>query len=119
MNTVKELAATLHEVFRTESGVIYQSDKEKCLLIDFDGKICKFNYQQAVRLKKIIEAIDVEKILLDSQSSTLEIIALHGCEHIYLLSVIQILQFKELLQGAFVMFQLNHIINDCLHRLVV
>lgn len=119
MNKIKELATTLHEVFRTDTGVIFQSDAERCLLIDFDGRICKFTFPNAVRLKNAIDTIDIDKILLDSYSPVIEIISLHGCEHVYILSVLQIIEFRELLHGTFVMFQLNNIIKDCLYRIAI
>ncbi len=119
MNIVKELATNLHEVFKTEAGIIYQSDSERCVLIDFAGSICKFNYAQSLRLKKIIEAIDVDAMLLDTESASLEIVTLHGCDNVYILSVLQIIKLKELLQGAFVMFDLNNILKDCLQRTAV
>ena len=119
MSIVKKLATTLHEVFKTGTGIVYQSDSERCLLIDFAGSICKFTYPQAVRLKKIVEDVDVETILLDVNSASLEIITLHGCDNVYILSVLQIIELKELLQGAFVMFELNNIVKDCLCRITV
>lgn len=109
----------LQEVFSTSVGKVLQSDQENCLYLDFAGKVAKFDFLCLARLKRIIEGIDIEGMLLNtSSSSDVEIISLCACEHCYVLSATQILALKEILQGTFVMFQLNNIIKDRLHRLV-
>jgi len=107
------------EVFSTEAGTIYQSDKEGCLYLDFAGKIVRFDYLCLARLKKIVERIDIESMLMNtSGAADIEIISMCACEHCYVLGATEIVSLKELLQGTFVMFQLNNIIKDRLHRLV-
>lgn len=106
------------EVFATHSGTVYQSDAERCLYLDFAGKVARFDYLCLARLKKAVEQVDIERMLHDtSPRGDIEIISICACEHCYILSAIEILSLKELLQGTFVMFKLNHLINDCLHRL--
>ena len=119
MKSLVHLEATQHEVFRTKSGVIFQSDKERCLYLQFSGKKAKFKYPCLLRLKKAVESINVENMLINPDASDVEIISLNGCDHCYVLSALEVIALKELLQGAFVMFQLNNIIKDCLYRLVV
>jgi hypothetical protein len=109
----------LINVFSTANGAIYQSDKLNCLYIDFGQKFARFNFNQLKKLKHTIEEVDIEALLLNTSRANYEIITFNGCEHIFLLSVIEIVQLKELVQGAFTMFKLNHLINDCLHRLTV
>ena len=119
MKSLKYLESEQHEVFRTKSGAIFQSDKERCLFVDFAGKKAKFKYPCLLRFKKAVEFVNVENMLINPEASDLEIISISGCEHCYVLSALEIIALKELLQGTFVMFQLNHIIKDCLYRLVV
>ena len=119
MKSQKHLGSEHHEVFRTKSGVVFQSDKERCLYLEFSGKKAKFKYPCLLRLKKTVESLNVENMLINPQASDIEIVSISGCEHCYVLSALEIIALKELLQGAFVMFQLNHIIKDCLYRLVV
>lgn len=109
----------LINVFSTAHGAIYQSDKLNCLYVDFGQKFARFNYKQLEKLKSTIEEIDIEALLLNTARANYEIITFGGCEHIYLLSAVEIVKLKELLQGAFTMFKLNHLINDCLYRLTV
>jgi hypothetical protein len=107
------------EVYSTRSGSIYQSDSENCWYIDFAGKLARFDYRNLLKLKKAVYQIDIENLLLNSDKAPdLEIIFICACDHCYVLSLIQIIALKELLQGTFVMLDLNHIIYDRLHRIV-
>ena len=111
--------ASFEEVFSTVKGAIYQSDTEGCWYVDFAGKLAKFDYRNLLKLKKAVYHIDIENLLLSSDKAPdLEILFICACEHCYVLSLIEIIALKELLQGTFMMLELNHIIFDMLHRLV-
>lgn len=106
------------EVFSTAEGAIYQSDSENCWYIDFAGKLARFDYRNLLKLKKAVYQIDIEGLLLNSDKAPdVEIIFICACDHCYVLSLLQIIKMKELLQGTFTMLELNHIIYDRLHRL--
>lgn len=111
--------ARFDEVFSTVNGAIYQSDDEGCWYVDFAGKLAKFDYRNLIKLRKAVYHIDIDNLLLSStKAPDLEILFICACEHCYVLSLIEIIALKELLQGTFVMLELNHIIFDRLHRLV-
>ncbi len=110
----------LTEVFQTTSGTIYQSDRENCWYIDFAGKMARFDYRNLIKIKKAVYQIDIEELLLkNAKSADLEIVFICACDHCYVLSIIDIINLKQLLQGTFVVLELNHIIYDRLHRLAV
>ncbi|PWS28668.1 hypothetical protein DHW03_02140 [Pedobacter yonginense] len=109
----------LINVFSTDRGSVYQSDKLNCFYVDFGGKFARYNCLSLQKLKNIVEGIDVEALLLNTNKADFELITFNGCDHIYLLSALEIVSLKELLQGAFTMFKLNHLISDCLYRLTV
>ncbi|MCZ4223292.1 hypothetical protein [Pedobacter rhodius] len=109
----------LINVYSNAQGSIYQSDKLNCFYIDFGGKFARYNCISLQKLKKVIEDIDIEALLLNTHRADFELVTFNGCEHIYLLSALEIVALKDLLQGTFTMFKLNHMVNDCLNRLVV
>lgn len=110
--------ATFEEVFATQSGAIFQSDSENCWYIDFAGKLARFDYRNLLKLKKAVYQVDIEEKLLSSdKTADVEIIFICACDHSYVLSLLELIKLKELLQGTFVMLELNHIIHDCLYRL--
>ncbi|MDT3404716.1 hypothetical protein [Mucilaginibacter terrae] len=108
------------EVFGSKAGTVYQSDREGCWYIDFAGKLVKFDYRTLLLLKKSIYRVDIEQLILDNgKSPEIEMVFICACNHCYFLSILQIIALKELLEGAFAMFELNQILHDRLHRMVV
>ncbi|MDB5086270.1 MAG: hypothetical protein JWR09_264, partial [Mucilaginibacter sp.] len=56
--------------------------------------------------------------LLDStKAPDVEIIFICACDHCYVLTLLQIIALKEILEGTFVMLELNNIIHDRLFRI--
>lgn len=117
--TLKAPSILFTEVFSTKNGAVYQSDSENCWYVDFDSKLARFDYRNLLKLKKAVYNIDIEAQLLNAtKTADLEIIFICACDHCYVLSLIQIIKLKELLQGTFAMLELNHIIFDRLHRII-
>jgi hypothetical protein len=111
---------TWTDVFSTKYGAIYQSDAERCWYVDFAGKVAKFDYRCLLKLKKAVYNIDIEaKLLQTSKDPDVEILFICACDHCYILSLLQIITLKELLEGTFVMLQLNHILQDRLYRVAI
>ena len=101
------------DVFGTKAGAIYQSDAERCWYVDFAGKVAKFDYRCLLKLKKAVYNVDIEAKLLDSSKDPdVEIIFICACDHTYILTLLQIIALKEVLEGTFVMLQLNQILHD-------
>ena len=119
-NTTPFNTSSYREVFRTAAGCVSQSDTEKLLLVEFAGKQARYDIRCFLRLKKAIFRIDLEKMATDTtRGSEVEIIRLCACEHCYVLTLSEILAFRELLEGTFVMFELNSIIQERIYALPV
>lgn len=111
-------AQHLLEVYSTPQGAVYQSDAENCVYLNFAGKTAKYKLGCLIRLKKVIDSISLER-MMDVNHPGIEIIFLCGAEDCFVLDIKEIIDLKELLNGTFTMFNLNHMIKDCLQRLVV
>jgi hypothetical protein len=106
------------EVFKTNEGAIYQCDTERCWYVDFAGKLARFDYRCLLKLRKAVYHIDIEQLLLDNtKAPDVEIIFICACDHCYVLTLLQIIALKEIIEGTFVMLELNHIIHDRLFRI--
>lgn len=117
-NTVTVPSIEFAEVFQTSRGAVFQSDRENCWYVDFAGKLARFNYRSMMKLKKAIYGIDIEAQLLNSElTPDLEIIFICACDHSYVLTLSEIIDFKHLLEGTFVMLELNRIVHDRIYRL--
>ncbi|MDJ1500544.1 hypothetical protein [Xanthocytophaga agilis] len=114
------ITESYQEVFRTKSGCIYQSDIEKSLLVEFANKIARFDIRCLQRLKSAVFSINLAEMATDTSRTTdVEIISLCACEHCYVLTLGEIINFRELLAGAFVMFELNSIIQERIYSIPV
>jgi hypothetical protein len=112
--------STWSDVFGTHNGAVYQCDTERCWYVDFAGKLAKFDYRCLLKLKKAVYNVDIEAKLLDSSKDPdVEIIFICACDHTYILTLLQIIALKEILEGTFVMLQLNNIIQDRLYRVAL
>ncbi|OKS85369.1 hypothetical protein [Mucilaginibacter polytrichastri] len=119
MQAIQTITHTLNitEVFKTASGTIFQSDSENCWYIDFAGKLNRFDYRCLQKLRKAVYHIDIEGLLMNTnRSADMEIVFICACDHTYILTTLEIIALKELLQGTFTMLELNHIIHDRLYR---
>lgn len=110
-------APELLEVFTTPNGGIYQSDRERALYLEFSGKVHKLSFQSLNDLKKIIDKVDLCHMCTLIEHADIEIILLK--DNCFVLSGLQVVYLKEILHGGFTMFRLNHMIEDCLSRLIV
>lgn len=107
----------LIEVFVTAKGGVYQSDAQNCLFLNFAGKVTKLNFSELNDLKKIVDKFDLGHMCTLIEHADIEIILLK--DNCFVLSGIQAMYLKEILQGTFTMFRLNNMITDCLERLII
>ena len=110
----------LKEIFRTAHGCVYQCDKKRCFSIDFAGYLTDFKFPCFLALKKLVDSIDLDEMVLNPDNAAdIEIINPCGSDRCYVLTFSQMLEFKELLAGAKVMLQLNSILHERLYRKVL
>jgi len=106
----------LIEVYKTESGVVYQCNNKNCLWINFAGESISYKIDQFFSLKTIVDNIDINKMInCTDKASDLAIIAPLSSNKIYILNICEVLNFKELLSGTKVMLDLNSIIYEKLY----
>ena len=115
-----EVLTNFKEIYRTQNGCVYQCDKKRCFGVDFGGYMTEYKLPCFFALKKLVENIDLEEMALDSSNaSDIEIISPCGSERCYVLTLPELIEFKELLSGARVMLQLNSILHERLYRIAV
>ncbi|MFZ4861850.1 DUF6686 family protein [Sphingobacterium sp. Mn56C] len=109
--------AQVEEVFKTAQGSVYQCSRKNCYFLEFLGGTTAFNVRDFFRLKKHIDAIDVEQMICDaSRTADFEIVMPFRSDRCFILDVQDILNLRELLAGAKFMLELNGQINSILRR---
>lgn len=107
----------MKEIFSTPHGSVYQCDQKRCFYVDFGGHLTECKFPCFFALKKLVDGIDVESMLLNSdKSSDVEVLCPCGLDRCYVLTASELLEFQELLAGARVMMQLNSILHERLYR---
>ncbi|WP_028980068.1 hypothetical protein [Sporocytophaga myxococcoides] len=110
----------LKEIFATAHGAVYQCDKEGNFLLEFAGQTSSFKFPCFFSLRKRINQIDLAKMLSNPDtSSDIEIVCPCGSNRVFILSPMEVILFKELLNGAKVMMELNSILFERLYRVTV
>lgn len=108
----------LKEIYSTANGCVYQCDRKRCFVVDFGGYMTEFKLPCFFALKKLVDNIDLEHMVLNpSKSSDIEIISPCGSDRCYVLTLPELIEFKELLSGTRVMLQLNSILHERLYRI--
>lgn len=112
------IESELKEIYGTAHGVVYQCDMKRCFVVDFGGYMTEFKLPCFFALKKLIDSIDLERMALNpSKSSDIEIVSPCGSDRCYVLTLPELIEFKELLSGTRVMLQLNSILHERLYRI--
>ena len=113
-----QLTENFKEIFRTPNGCVYQCEKNRCFEVDFGGYLTEFKLPCFFALKRMIDRIDLDAMILNPEkASDIEIISPCGSERCYVLTLPELLEFKELLSGTRVMLQLNSILHERLYRI--
>lgn len=109
--------AHVEEVFKTDNGSVYQCSRKNCYWLEFQDSTTSFSVSDFFNFKKSIDAIDVEKMLIDaSRSSDYEIVMPFRTDRCFLLTIEDILNLREILAGAKFMLELNGQIKSFLRR---
>ena len=108
------------EVFKTEHGAVHQCNGRNCFWVEFAGNKSSFKVDDFLLLKQSVEAIDVEKMANSTSHATdVAILMPLRSERCFVLTLTDVLNFRELLQGAKAMLDLNSLIYECLHAMAV
>lgn len=105
---------TYQEVYRTDKGVVYQCDASNRLILEFWDTHTQLSARDFSQFRRMVETVDVRQMALStSAADDVEILAPPRSERCYVLTLCEIIQLRELLQGAKLMLELNSMIREC------
>ncbi|HYG40310.1 MAG TPA: hypothetical protein VD908_16895 [Cytophagales bacterium] len=110
-----QLPKDLVEVYSTEKGCVYQSDSQNAFWIEFGGKMTAYKTNCFLKLKGTVDNINLAQRITCLHSADCEIIKMGKCNDFYVLTLCELVAFKELINGAKVMLELNSIIKERLY----
>lgn len=108
----------LKSIYSTLNGCVYQDNKHNVLVLEWYGRRSLLKLPCFFSLKRLTDAIDIEHLLSDAtRSRDIEILTPCGCDRCFVLTIPEILEFRDLLCGTRAMMELNSILHERLQRL--
>ncbi len=100
------------EIFITEKGGIYQSDRERCFFLIFQEKTIKLRITDFFVLQKIVFQIDIKTMATNVLPEyDLEIIAPCFMENVLILTLKEVLDLQTIFEGTQTMLELHQIVS--------
>ncbi|SFC67564.1 hypothetical protein SAMN05421747_11868 [Parapedobacter composti] len=107
--------ANFEEVYKTAHGAVYQCSRQNCYWLEFAGSTTAFRVSDFFRFKKKIDTIDISAMIIDpSRTADFTIVMPFSTPRCFVLDVQDVLNLRELLDGAKFMITLNSVIQSCL-----
>ncbi|MEO9872296.1 hypothetical protein [Ekhidna sp.] len=103
------------EIYKTKSASIAQCELTDSFLLTFDQEEFSFKLCDLFTFRKKIMSFDIME-LLESTAPDVEVVHLPHCDRFLLLSLQEILEFRELLNGTFDTLALNSAIQKILRK---
>jgi len=109
--------ANFEELYRTDHGAVYQCSRQNCYWLEFAGDTTAFKVGDFLSFKKKIDAIDVSAMIINpSRTADFTIVMPFRTPRCFVLYINDVLNLRELLNGAKFMIELNSVVNECLKR---
>ena len=110
----------LKEVHKDDSGAIYQCSQTNTIWLNFQGVTSPLTYFNFLEFKSQVDDLDVLSLINNpTPGCDLEIINVNGCERCFLVNWKELIDLKDLLDGAKVMLTLDCIIQERLYHVLV
>lgn len=107
--------ASLEEIFRTDHGAVLQCSNKNCYWLDFAGDCTSFKVADFIQFRRQVEEINIDEMMSDpSPRADYTILMPFRSQRCFVLSARDVLNLKELMQGAKFMMELPGVIKDCL-----
>lgn len=107
--------ANFEEVYFTDHGAVYQCSRQNCYWLEFAGTTTAFKVGDFLAFKKRIDSIDISEMIVNpSRTADFTIVMPFRTPRCFVLDVSDVLNLRELLDGAKFMITLNSVVNECL-----
>ncbi|SEK64398.1 hypothetical protein [Parapedobacter koreensis] len=107
--------ANFEDVYKTDHGAVYQCSRQNCYWLEFAGSTTAFKVSDFFSFKKKIDAIDISAMIIDSsRTADFTIVMPYRTSRCFVLDINDVLNLRELLNGAKFMITLNSVVQTCL-----
>ncbi len=107
--------ANFEEVYVTDHGAVYQCSRQNCYWLAFAGTTTAFKVGDFFAFKKKIDGIDLSEMIINpARTADFTIVMPFRTPRCFVLDVSDVLNLRELLDGAKFMITLNSVVSECL-----
>lgn len=93
----------------TEFYSLREATEERCYYLDFQEKRIRLTFCQLLALRQKLHSLEIQSLFYDeSNAHDFKILTLCNNEHLFLVSTIEIIDLKRLLQNAFISMGLSN-----------
>ena len=108
----------LIEIYKTEHGTVYQCNSKNAFCLEFGNNRSFFKISDFLNFIKKINKIDVAEMAKNTaRHADIAIIMPHYTDRCFVLTITDVLNLKDILNGAKFMLQLNSILRECMTSL--
>ncbi len=113
MKQISDLTSNV--LFETEKGYSYQCDKTNSIILDFAGSISSYKVQDFLIFQRKVNSVDVLNMLYDlSDKADVQLIETTKRNFSHKLTICEIVQLRELLNGTKFTLKLHSMLSDVL-----
>ncbi|GAB3820739.1 hypothetical protein [Pontibacter rugosus] len=117
---MKHTATHTADIYTSETGSVHQCDRRNRLVLNFAGQLTVLKVEAFLRLKRVVDSIDLEAMAsCPARSADYEIISVCGCDRCFVLTLAELIAFRELLNAARFMMELNSMLHQYLNAELV
>ena len=103
------------EIFKTKEAIISQCSSTNSFLLLYKNEKIAFKLCDLYTLRKRLMNVDLME-LFETSNPDLELVYLPHCDRFLILNTLEVLQFRELLNGTFNILALNSSVQKILRK---
>ncbi|KAA6432825.1 hypothetical protein FEM33_24090 [Dyadobacter flavalbus] len=108
---------TLNELFSTAKGHSFQCDLTSKVILHFGEIQASFRIQDFLNFRRLINAIDIHSRIFDlSDESDYEFVEAPRLNIYHKLTLCELIQLRELVNGTFFAIELNSMLHEILYK---
>lgn len=109
------VGSCLELVYETSNASIHQCDLSEKYELKFFDQALTLRPCELLTFKRKILAIDVVELLTQTKADV-ELVRMPSCDRLFVFSIQEVLELRDLIDGAFTMLELNSLIHRQLVR---
>ena len=116
---MQEVEAHWKELYSSPYGRSWQDNRQRCIWLQVGASCVPLSAEVFLKFRKRLRGIDLERMLAPVHAGDeMELISFARWEHFLLLNVLDVVAYRDLVEGTMVMLELNSMIHRQLQQSV-